>query len=566
MMRRDKNSTNAVPRTKPRSRPGKPPRKGRASIGLPGGAAFLLFVAAVYAVLIAGQRPLGVKLGEGAPRTFTARARFTRVDLEFTRAARERAKLATPPVFRMAQDHWEAGVQNLLRGLRGGEKSMLWQSFPEGFDRRAFARLVPALQPGLPGIEEALASLGQRYLVDRADLAQPLVQGKETRQAVLRGPAGEEQALSISELIGLDGEAGPFREAFSKPLEALEPPEAALARQGFAYVLRPNVMLDLERSTENAGLAAAMEPEVTESVEKGRVILAKGSEVRRQHVEDLLGEREQYWAGSDGRIARIQRLGGLAVLLLLIMAGAAIHVQRHRPGLLRRGPQLLAFMVLTVALVGMARLCIVWGVTPLWVPVPLVVMIMCLVFDQRFGLGAALFYALLVRLGCPGADSQFFVLLVGGVMAALLSGEVRTRTTLIKAGLLTGAVQFCWVWGLGLMVALDGSLVPLRFWQSALLLESVAAVLNGVLSGFIVSGILPAIERLFGVTTDIRLLEWSDPNRPLLQRMLLDAPGTYHHSMVVGSLAADAAEAVGANPLLARVSAYFHDVGKLKKP
>ncbi|MHC4479643.1 MAG: HDIG domain-containing metalloprotein [Planctomycetota bacterium] len=68
------------------------------------------------------------------------------------------------------------------------------------------------------------------------------------------------------------------------------------------------------------------------------------------------------------------------------------------------------------------------------------------------------------------------------------------------------------------------------------------------------------------MTTDIRLLEWSDPSQPLLQRLLLDAPGSYHHSMIVGSLAADAAEAIGANPLLARVSAYFHDVGKLKKP
>ncbi len=119
---------------------------------------------------------------------------------------------------------------------------------------------------------------------------------------------------------------------------------------------------------------------------------------------------------------------------------------------------------------------------------------------------------------------------------------------------------------MALVSARSGELLTWEFWDSPRMAESLAALTNGVLGGFLVSGLLPAIECIFGVTTDIRLLEWSDPNQPLLQKLLLDAPGTYHHSMIVGSLAADAAEAIGANPLLARVSAYFHDVGKLKKP
>jgi putative nucleotidyltransferase with HDIG domain len=211
-------------------------------------------------------------------------------------------------------------------------------------------------------------------------------------------------------------------------------------------------------------------------------------------------------------------------------------------------------------------MCVVWGLSPLYVPVPLMVMVMCLVYDKRFGIGVAVFYALLVHLACPGADAESFTLLVGGVMTALYTDQIRTRSALVVTGLFAGATQFCTVWGLGLVSALDGSPVPLRFWESVLMPESIAALVNGVASGFIVTGLLPAIEIVFGITTDIRLLEWSDPNQPLLQRLLLDAPGSYHHSMVVGSLAADAAETVGANPLLARVSAYFHDIGKLKKP
>jgi putative nucleotidyltransferase with HDIG domain len=90
--------------------------------------------------------------------------------------------------------------------------------------------------------------------------------------------------------------------------------------------------------------------------------------------------------------------------------------------------------------------------------------------------------------------------------------------------------------------------------------------LVALISGFVVSGAVPLVERAFGVTTDIGLLEWADPSTPLLQRLLREAPGSYHHSMLVGTLAADAAEAIGANGLLARVCGYYHDVGKAVKP
>lgn len=145
-------------------------------------------------------------------------------------------------------------------------------------------------------------------------------------------------------------------------------------------------------------------------------------------------------------------------------------------------------------------------------------------------------------------DLTFTVLVLGAMTAALLTGRVRTRSTLIRVGLVVGGVQWVAAWGLDLLSIATGSAAPRPFWESMFSLNAVCALSNGVMSGFLISGLLPGIERLFGVTTDIRLLEWSDPNQPLLQRLLLEAPGTYHHSMIVGSLAAEAAEAVGANP------------------
>jgi putative nucleotidyltransferase with HDIG domain len=88
----------------------------------------------------------------------------------------------------------------------------------------------------------------------------------------------------------------------------------------------------------------------------------------------------------------------------------------------------------------------------------------------------------------------------------------------------------------------------------------------GTLAGFLVSGMLPLVERCFNIVTDVSLLELSDGSHPLLQELVRRAPGTYTHSMTVATLAEPAAEAIGANPLLARVGAYFHDVGKMLKP
>jgi putative nucleotidyltransferase with HDIG domain len=90
--------------------------------------------------------------------------------------------------------------------------------------------------------------------------------------------------------------------------------------------------------------------------------------------------------------------------------------------------------------------------------------------------------------------------------------------------------------------------------------------MGGVISGIIVAGITPLFEAFFDYSTDIKLLELANLNQPIFQKMIMEAPGTYHHSIIVASLVEAAAEAIGANPLLARVSAYYHDVGKTKKP
>ena len=149
------------------------------------------------------------------------------------------------------------------------------------------------------------------------------------------------------------------------------------------------------------------------------------------------------------------------------------------------------------------------------------------------------------------------VLMVGSIAGSLLVWQARRRSKIITAGFFVGIIQalciLTFLRHLGLRSMPVFRLCSIPF-------------MNGVFSSFIVAGILPVFEFLFNITTNISLLELADFNHPLLKRLVFEAPGTYHHSLMVGNLSEMAAEAVGANALLARVGAYYHDIGKLDKP
>jgi putative nucleotidyltransferase with HDIG domain len=155
--------------------------------------------------------------------------------------------------------------------------------------------------------------------------------------------------------------------------------------------------------------------------------------------------------------------------------------------------------------------------------------------------------------------------LISGFTAVSLTLQVRRRSRLIRAGFGIGLA----IWFLSLTFGLIGPInlfPPTANDWGMIGLQSAFAIGNGILTAMIVGGALPLIEHLFQVTTDISWLEASDLNHPLLRRMTIEAPGTYHHSLVVANLAEAAAEAIGANATLCRVCSYFHDVGKLVKP
>jgi putative nucleotidyltransferase with HDIG domain len=204
----------------------------------------------------------------------------------------------------------------------------------------------------------------------------------------------------------------------------------------------------------------------------------------------------------------------------------------------------------------------------LFIPFAFAPMLHGVLLGRAVGTFSAVYVSLLGSLLMPPSEmlGYLVVSLVSGITAVLLTNKVRKRVQLLRAGL--------WVGGVSLLLAVVLGRLDIGscFGSEAVAclrvlgLGSAAAFGTGLCTALVVGGLLPVFEGMFRVTTDISWLELSDLNHKLLRRMQLEAPGTFHHSLIVAALAEAAAETVGANAQLCRVCAYFHDVGKLKKP
>ncbi len=203
----------------------------------------------------------------------------------------------------------------------------------------------------------------------------------------------------------------------------------------------------------------------------------------------------------------------------------------------------------------------------LLVPYAFAPLVCSVLFGKNQGLYAATFVSLWGSIIVQDNSRAVFLVmsLICGFVAVFVTLQVRRRSRLIRAGVFVGLAT----WVLAVIFQIIGPII----WEALgnmdwteIGYQSLAAVGSGILTAMLVGGALPVLEGLFRITTDISWLEAADLNHPLLKRMTIEAPGTYHHSLVVANLAEAAAEAIGANATMARVCSYFHDIGKLVKP
>jgi len=191
------------------------------------------------------------------------------------------------------------------------------------------------------------------------------------------------------------------------------------------------------------------------------------------------------------------------------------------------------------------------------IPIPVGAMLVSLLFDFHTAITFSFAVSLLTGLWLQDASFSVYAF-VGSITAAFSVIRCKKRSGILKGGGLVIAANVITV------------IIILLFRAELFTIKAPPAILFSALCGMsvaaVVSLLLPVIEYFFKVTTDISLLELLDLNQPLMKNLMVTAPGTYHHSVIVGNLAESAAEIVGANPLLARVSAYYHDIGKIKMP
>ena len=264
----------------------------------------------------------------------------------------------------------------------------------------------------------------------------------------------------------------------------------------------------------------------------------------------MLAERPMHY--------KIMRAVAMTAMIFTAFVLCGVYMRYRHGGPLAGMTRQIVMLLIAVGTVALAR----WISTDRWrgeiLPLLLFGMTTAIVYRLEFALLLTGVLSLIIVMAL-GQGLPEMLLLMGVAATAIVNlGRIRTRSKLIFVGLFSGTVAFLMSVGLGLIDDQPFDLI--------LLSHSAIVGLWTLTAGFVMTGLLPFIEHMFGILTDLSLLELGDVSHPLLQEMVRRAPSTYNHSVTVGSIAEAAADAIGARGLLCRVGAYFHDIGKMLKP
>lgn len=416
----------------------------------------------------------------------------------------------------------------------------LENSQAETEDQQGFEAEASKLQKQLTQSEEIILTLNMAEQVLSADSLEYTGFEQEIRRIVLErmneGISESEMAQLIDELNVVIAQS------------SISPKLQETAKQICMQIIEPNLVLD-QAALEQARLEAtrSVKPII---VKAGEIIISDGTVVQPKHVQllkdlGLYRDSVDYWA-----------LLGLFVIISLSLTVFGVSLYKYRPNIVMSENKLafVGSVLVVVTFISKVLSFTSWALIQYLTPIALAGMLVTMLLDSRTGI-----LTVTVLTIVSGIIFQSLPLviqsLIGGLIAIICVSRVSQRGELMRAGFIVGGSNFLVMIGFGLL-----------YHDSSLLFHSYLGLLNGVLSSIIAIGSLPYFESIFGMTSAIRLLELSNPNHPLLRRLLMETPGTYHHSIMVGNLAEAAAEAVGADGLLARVGSTYHDIGKLKRP
>lgn len=324
--------------------------------------------------------------------------------------------------------------------------------------------------------------------------------------------------------------------------------------------LEPTLVIDEESMEEKRQEAMDLVQPVQVTVRQGEEIIGDGQVVTEENYEIL----EQL--GLLKTSYRHLTLLGLVAFILLVFVLIVVYLYRYNREILQDEKKfvLLGLLITVGLLIDKGIMAIRFGssaeiasMVGFMVPTAAVSMLIAVLLNRKLAVFITAIMSVFVGL-MMGSQLGFAVVsFVGGVVGIFCVSEISQRNDLTRASIYIILANVVSISAVLLVQTNSFRLVGYGL---------IVGVINGLLSAILTIGALPFLENAFGITTSLKLLELSNPNQPLLHRLLVEAPGTYHHSMMVANLAEAAADATGADQLLARVGAYYHDIGKLKRP
>lgn len=313
--------------------------------------------------------------------------------------------------------------------------------------------------------------------------------------------------------------------------------------------IKPNLFYD-EKKTEE--LKNETMSKVSPVMIKKDQIVVKEGEIVTKHDIEILSDLGVLNTNNSLNLYKYLSLG---FLILIVMCLEWYYVYKENTEMFRDCSKLVMISMLTCLELILARTLSI--ISPYLIPLALAPMLIALLTEDRKSLILNIMNCILISVAV-NFDIQITIFaLVNAVLGTIILRKMQQRNDIIYSSLYMGIINILISFSMGFLMSSDIVEISKR---------AGFVFLGSVISGILTIGCLPLFESTFDIVTTIKLLELSNPNNPLLKRLLMEAPGTYHHSVMVANLAEVASEAVGANPVLARVSSYYHDVGKLKRP
>lgn len=316
--------------------------------------------------------------------------------------------------------------------------------------------------------------------------------------------------------------------------------------------LVPNLRFNQKETEKMAKEALKKVEPVMIKVSKGEKIIGEGEKVDRTAAMKL-AELERHHSA-----VVTTRTFGFLLLIYVLMILSFIYLYKYQSNLLIRNKNLILTGLIIITAVLLTRI-ISFANLPLYIiPMGAFAILLAVLLNEGIAIFVSIIISILIGI-LVGEKIEFAVLFASGSLAGIYTtAQARVRGDLVRAGIAIGVAQGIIIIGYSLFR--QDSFFQL---QQNLLWGSLT---NGIITTIIAMGGILYLERLFNITTDFTLFEFADMNSPILKNLLLKAPGTYHHSLLVGNIAETAADGVGANPLLIRVASYYHDIGKMIRP